>query len=69
MENRIEALKAATAGRYKIYTEETDDCLEIICLDQQFNLVTNRLISRSQLKNRALMMAIYGDLREKLGCP
>ena len=68
MENRIEALKAATVGRYRIFTEETDDCFEIICLDQQFNLVTNRRISRAQLKNSALLTAVYGDLKQKLGC-
>jgi len=68
MENRIEQLRAATAGRYRILTEETDDCIEIICLDQKYNLVTNRRLSRAQAKNSALMTAVYGDLREKLGC-
>lgn len=68
MDNCIEQLKAATAGRYRIFTEETDDCFEIICLDQKYNLVTNRRISRSQLQNKALMMVIYSDLRMKLGC-
>lgn len=68
MENRIEQLKAATAGRYRIFTEETDDCFEIICLDQKYNLVANRRMSRAQLENAALMTAIYSDLRMKLGC-
>ena len=68
MENRIEQLRAATAGRYRILTEETDDCIEIICLDLFFYLVTNRRLSRAQAKNSALMTAVYGDLREKLGC-
>jgi len=68
MDNCIEQLKTATAGRYRIFTEETDDCFEIICLDQKYNLVTNRRMSRSQLQNKALMMVIYSDLRMKLGC-
>lgn len=68
MEKRIQALKAATAGRYRIFTEETDDCFEIICLDQQYNLVTNRRISRAQMENSALMTAVYGDLTKELGC-
>jgi len=68
MENRIEQLKVATAGRYRIFTEENDDCFEIICLDHKYNLVANRRMSRSQLQNDALMTAICSDLRMKLGC-
>lgn len=68
MEKRVELLKAATVGRYRIFTEETDDCFEIICLDQQYNLVTNRRITHTQMRNSALMTAIYGDLRKRLGC-
>ena len=68
MENQIELLKAATVGRYRIFTEETDDYFEIICLDQQYNLVANRRVTQAQMKNSSLMTAVYGDLREKLGC-
>lgn len=68
MEYLIEALRIATVGRYRIFTEETEDCFEIICLDQQYNLVTNRQFSRAHTENAALMAAIYCDLRQELGC-
>ena len=50
----IDQLKAATAGRYKIFTEVTEQGLEIICLDQEYNLVLTRRLSALQLKNRTL---------------
>lgn len=68
MQTRIEQLKVAAEGRYRIFTEETDDSFEIICLDQAYNLVTNRRMTRAQLQNRALMTAVYNDLIMKLGC-
>ncbi|MDD1507704.1 hypothetical protein [Pseudomonas sp. CNPSo 3701] len=68
MDSRVENLRASTAGRYKIFTEETEEGMEIICLDQEYNLVTNRRMSKAQMQNSALMTAVYGDLKLKLGC-
>lgn len=62
----INQLKAATAGRYKIFTEVTEQGLEIICLDQQFNLVLTRRLSTVQLKNRTLQRAVIADLMGRL---
>jgi len=62
----IEQLKAATAGRYRIFTEVTEQELEIICLDQQFDLVLTRRLSTLQLKNRTLQRAVIADLMGRL---
>jgi len=65
----IDQLKAATAGRYKIFTEVTEQGLEIICLDQEYNLVLTRRLSTLQLKNKALQRAVIGDLMGRLTRP
>lgn len=65
----IEQLKAATAGRYKIFTEVTEQGLEIICLDQQFDLVLTRRLSALQLKNKTLQRAVIADLMGRLTRP
>lgn len=62
----IEQLKAATAGRYRIFTEVTEQGLEIICLDQQFDLVLSRRLSALQLQNRTLQRAVIADLLGRL---
>lgn len=66
MFNLIEQLKAATAGRYRIFTEVTEQGLEIICLDQQFNLILTRRLSTLQLKNKTLQRAVIADLIGRL---
>lgn len=63
---QLKELQAATAGRYKIFTEVTELGLEIICLDRQFNPVACRRLSAVQLQNEALRVAVINDLKGRL---
>lgn len=62
----LEQLGAATAARYRMFSGVTESGLEIICLDQQSNVVTCRRLSALQLQNDALSGAVINDLKGTL---
>ncbi|SDH03193.1 hypothetical protein SAMN05216588_102187 [Pseudomonas flavescens] len=63
----IKQLKAVTAGRYHIITENSSEGLQVDCLDLQCNLVATRRLSAAQMQNKILMTAVYADLKGSLG--